>query len=196
MRLDNYHPPKSSFLSVEKDMNLIINGMLSDQRLCKLLYYDDNPKCLTMPALTDEEKNSLIGKQIKNVPKLYVDHENLAYIIIKFDHFVTNVENPEFRDNLIEFDIVCHFNQWQLEDFQLRPFRIAAELDTLFNDKHLTGIGTLQFLGANQILLTDEFAGLCVIYEAIHGEEDKKGMLNPEDDKAYAEDFNEMIHYN
>ena len=47
-----------------------------------------------------------------------------------------------------------------MNDFQLRPYRIAAELDTMFNDKHLTGIGTLQFLGANQLLLNDDFGGL------------------------------------
>jgi hypothetical protein len=51
----------------------------------------------------------------------------------------------------------------------------------MFNDKHLTGIGKLQFLGANQMILTDEFAGLCLMYSAIHGEEDKKDMLNPRD---------------
>ena len=38
-----------------------------------------------------------------------------------------------------------------MNDFQLRPYRIAAELDTMFNNKHLTGIGTLKFLGANQM---------------------------------------------
>jgi hypothetical protein len=51
----------------------------------------------------------------------------------------------------------------------------------MFNDKHLTGIGTLQFLGANQMILTDEYAGLCLLYSAIHGEEDKINMLNPKD---------------
>jgi hypothetical protein len=35
-----------------------------------------------------------------------------------------------------------------MRDFQLRPYRIAAELDSMFSDRHLTGIGTLQFLGA------------------------------------------------
>jgi len=44
----------------------------------------------------------------------------------------------------------------------------------MFNDKRLTGIGKLEFLGANQMILTDEYAGLCVMYQAIHGEEDKK----------------------
>ena len=82
------------------------------------------------------------------VPKLTVDGSVLNYIIVTFDNF-TRTENPEFRDNIIEFDIICHFDQWQLQDFQLRPYMIAAEIDTMFNEKHLTGIGTLNFLGAN-----------------------------------------------
>ena len=113
-------------------------------------------------------------------------------MIITFDNF-TQSKNPEFRDNVIEFDIVCHFDQWQMKDFQLRPYRIAAELDTMFHDQHLTGIGTLQFLGANQIILTDEFAGLCLMYEAIHGGEDKKHMPNPLDEEQYILDFNELM---
>jgi len=36
-----------------------------------------------------------------------------------------------------------------LKDSQLRPYKIAAELDTMFNGKLLTGIGELNFLGAN-----------------------------------------------
>jgi hypothetical protein len=41
----------------------------------------------------------------------------------------------------------------------------------------------LQFLGANQILLTDEFAGICLLYSAVHGEEDRKNAVNPQDEK-------------
>jgi hypothetical protein len=54
---------------------------------------------------------------IKIVPKLKVDKTVLNYVIVKFDDFMTNATNPEFRDNIIEFDILCHFDQWQLEDF-------------------------------------------------------------------------------
>jgi len=63
----------------------------------------------------------------------------------------------------------------------LRPYKIAAEIDSMFNNKHLTGIGELHFLGANQIVLTDEFAGLTLMYEAIHGGEDKKNAENPKE---------------
>jgi hypothetical protein len=30
-----------------------------------------------------------------------------------------------------------------MEDFKLRPYRIAAEIDSMFDGKHLTGIGEL-----------------------------------------------------
>jgi hypothetical protein len=152
------------------------------------------PTALKERELTEEELYGMFGKQIKIVPKLYIDGTVLNYVIISFDNFTPNATNPEFRDNIISFDIICHFDQWQLEDFQLRPYRIAAEIDTLINDKHLTGIGTLQFLGANQIILNDEFAGLSLMYSAIQGEEDKKNMPNPADNAEYIKDFNELFN--
>lgn len=192
MKKETYQYPHSSFLSVEKDMSIIIDLLLKNNRLKKLLYYTSSD-CLDQPNLTDDQTLSMFGKQIKMVPKLQVDGEILNYIIVSFDNF-TESKNPEFRDNIIEFDIICHFNQWQMRDFQLRPYRIAAELDTMFNKKHLTGIGTLQFLGANQMILTDEFAGLCLMYQAVHGEEDKKHALNPVDDDSLLLNFNEIFN--
>lgn len=183
--------PKSSFLSVEKDMSIILNQILSNQRLKRLLYYSTSD-AIDRPNLNEKQTLDLIEKNIKTVPKLYVDGSVLSYIIVSFDNFTSSAKNPEFRDNIIEFDIICHFDQWQLKDFQLRPYKIAAEIDSMFNDKHLSGIGTLHFLGANQMILTDEFAGLCLMYSAVHGEEDKKNLPNPNDEERFLEDFEDM----
>jgi hypothetical protein len=101
--------PKSSFLSMEKDMHLITNMMLRNPRLKKLLYYT-SPDCLDRPAVPEEEAYDLFGKNIKIVPKLQVDNSVLNYIIISFDNFTPNMTNPEYRDNIIEFDIICHFD--------------------------------------------------------------------------------------
>ena len=38
----------------------------------------------------------------------------------------------------------------------------------------------------------DEYAGVCLLYRAVHGEEDKKRMPNPIDDEKFLEDFKEM----
>lgn len=193
MRIENYQFPKSSFLSINKDLDIIIKRMLKNDRLQKLLYYTTS-RPLDQKALTEDQQIELINNNIKIIPKLYIDGSVLNYIIIDFDNFIPNRTNPEFRDNIISFTIVCHFDQWNLGDFDLRPYRIAAELDTLFNNTHLTGIGTLQFLGCNQQLINEEFAGLSLNYVAIHGEEDKKGMLNPRSEAQYIKDFNEMYN--
>ena len=192
MLIDKTLKPKSAFLSVEKDMGIITNRLLQNNRLKKLLYYT-TPDAIDKPNLTSAQAAELFGKNIKNIPKLYVDNSVLNYIIINFDNFTQNRKNPEFRDNIIEFDIICHFNQWQLNDFKLRPYRIAAEIDSMLDKTHLTGIGELEFLGANQIILTDEFAGLCLMYQAIHGEEDKKFMPNPADEEKFLEDFKDSF---
>lgn len=194
MIIKNYSIPHSSFMSVDKDLSLITSWMLKNKSLCKMLYYTDRD-ALDRPNLTEEQKYSLMNKQIKIVPKIYVDSSVLAYIIISMDNF-TPSENPQFRDNIITFDIICHFNQWHLQDFQLRPYRIAAELDSMFNNEHLTGIGELHFIGASQIILNDEFAGLTLMYQAVHGGEDKKNTPNPNDQQKMIDDFNELFNQN
>ena len=116
MKLVNYQFPKSSFLSIDKDMSIIVEYLMKNDRLKKLLYYTTKD-CLQRDKLTEDETLELFGKNIKLVPKVQVDGAVLNYIIISFDNFIENNTNPEFRDNIIEFDIICHFDQWQLQDF-------------------------------------------------------------------------------
>lgn len=188
-----YHYPQSSFLSIEKDMSLIVDMILKNSNLKKMLHYTTRD-CLLKPDLTEDESLELFNRNIKMVPKLYVDNSVLNYLIIGFDNYSKNKSNPEFRDSIIEFDIICHFDQWQMKDFQLRPYRIAAELDSMFSNRHLTGIGTLQFLGAVQQNYTNEYAGLCLMYQAVHGEEDKKFMPNPDNEEQFIENFDAIFN--
>ena len=111
MRIVNYEFPHSSFLSVEKDMEIITNKILKNERLKRLLYYTTKD-ALDKPDKGEDASLELFGKNIKIVPKLYIDGSVLNYIIISFDNFTPNATNPEFRDYIIEFDFICHFDQW------------------------------------------------------------------------------------
>lgn len=192
MKIESYKFPQSSFLSMEKDISIIVDYFLKNERLKKLLFYT-SPDCLDKPNISDEETFEMFGKNIKIVPKLYVDGSVLNYVIITFDNF-TQSGNPEFRDNIVEFDIICHFDQWTLKNTQLRPYKIAAEIDSMFNGRELTGIGKLDFLGANQIILTDEFAGLCLMYRAVHGGEDKKNAENPKEQENINLNYDQIFN--
>ena len=161
MRIENYEKPHSSFLSVEKDMSIIVNKIFDNPRIQRLLYYT-SPDALDKPNLTEDQKIELLESN-----------------------------NPEFRDNIIEFDIICHLDNWQLKDFELRPFKIAAELDTMFNKKKMTGIGLLEFLSAQEKVLSDEYAAICLKYIAYHGGEDKYRQPNPANEEQFQKDFKE-----
>lgn len=80
MIIKNYTIPHSSFMAVDKDLEIITTWIMKNKNLCKILYYTDRD-ALDHPALTDAQKRELMGKNIKIVPKLYVDGSVLAYII-------------------------------------------------------------------------------------------------------------------
>ena len=177
MKVGQNYFPKSSFLSTDKDLSLIVKKIMSNQRLLKMLYYTQKD-CLNAPDLSQQQIFSMIDKQIKIVPKLDIEVECPNYIVITFNNFTPNKKNPEFRDFNISIDILCHPDHWNLGNFQLRPHKIAGEIDAMLNDQKLTGIGTLTFMGADNLLLNDELIGLTLMYKAIHGVEDKINALS------------------
>jgi len=60
MRVENYQFPKSSFLSIEKDLDFIVKEMLRNDRLKKLLYYTTKD-AMHKNNLSEDETLSLIG---------------------------------------------------------------------------------------------------------------------------------------
>lgn len=193
MKIEKYKFPHSSFLSVEKDTDLIISQFLKNNNLKRLLYYT-TPDCLSKPLVSENDAVDMLGKQIQITPYLPIDGSVRAYVFIDFDTFVPNATNPEFRDNVIEFDIICHLDQWQLDDLKLRPYRIAAEIDSMISNQKLSGIGELQFQGAARLALNSEFHGLCLRYDAVHGGEDKVKPLNPADEEALRTNFDQVFN--
>jgi hypothetical protein len=54
MKKEVYSYPKSAFLSTEKDMNIIVNMILKNDRLKKMLHYTTKD-CLSKPALNQDQ---------------------------------------------------------------------------------------------------------------------------------------------
>lgn len=193
MKIVNYNYPQSSFLSIEKDLDIIIDLFLKNERLKKLLYYV-TPDALDKKNLTEEQTFELFSKNIKIVPQIIVEREQKVYIIITFDNFLPNGTNPEFRDNTISFDIFCSLDLWNLKGNSLRPLKIAAEIDSMLANKRLTGIGKIEFVGADQFFVDDNYAGFSLIYNIIHGEEDKKNVENPAEDQDIEINFDQIFN--
>lgn len=161
-----------------KDTSLIIEKILSNKKVLRLLYYN-SPDCLEkhFKDLTPQQiKEMFTTKQISNVPKVKIDKERKTYLRITFDDFTPNATNEYYRDHIVEIKIICHFDDWDLKDFELRPYRIAGEIDSMLDKQHLTGIGELTFIGASQDIYDEEYGGITLRYLAIRGHEDD---INP-----------------
>lgn len=160
-------PDKATFESAQKDIFEIVNKLINNDDLKKLLFYATKDT-LRKPNLTEEETMGLVHDRIKVVPKIPVDEELKSQIIISFDNYTTNANNPEFRDNIITFDILCPLSTWVLEGYNLRPYKIMGEIDGMFNKQKLNGIGTVEFISATQLLLSEELAGFTLVYRVVN----------------------------
>ena len=188
MKIERFKAPTSRFLSVDKDINQLCEMFMDNDRLCRLLYRTDSHP-LDAENLTELEKIELLSKKyIRTMPKITVDNQTLNYIIISFDNFVPT-SNPEFRDNNIVIDIICHYDQWMIQDGLLRPYRIAGEVDSMLDGSRFSGIGTLSFSKAHQLMVNGEYGGIGLEYLATHGEDDKKHFANPNDEILFLEEM-------
>ena len=167
MKLNTVEFTKSTFLTAEKDLFNIINKLLGNENLKRLLYYPTKD-ALDKPLLTKQQSLELMNKNIKVVPKILAEETVESYVIITFDNFFTNENNPEFRDNTITFDIICHMDTWVMNNYQLRPYKIMGEIDGMLNNSKLNGIGVVEFLSANQLILNDIFAGFSLSYRGVN----------------------------
>lgn len=177
MKKNFYEFPKSSLLGLPKDASLIISKIISNQNVLKLLYYGVR-NWKNQPEITSEQiKEMFDTKQISAVPRIQVDKIEKTYLRLVYGTMVRNTTNPEYRDNTFGIDIICHYDNWDLGDFDLRPYRIAGEIDAMLDGAHLTGIGRLEFVSASPYIYDEEFAGVSLTYLAIRGNEDKVNPL-------------------
>jgi hypothetical protein len=189
MRKDLIRLPalNSSFLSCEKDIELILRRLFVESRP----YSDELKRLLVISAkdCLDNTTNTQYQEKLKEMtvakmvedgyirlePKLrFPEHEQVkSYIIVSFDNFTMNTTNPQFRDCTVSFDIICHTDYWDIGNYRLRPLKICGYIDGLLNNTKLTGIGQFNFLGCNELILNEDLAGYTLMYQAVHGTDDQ-----------------------
>lgn len=179
---------KSSFLSCEKDIEGILSQLfLEDGRDEKGVRYSESLKRLLIinekDCLDNPKYKEIVDKYgmkkvfedyFKIVPKVKREEHDTekTKILISFDNFVPNGTNEWYRDCTIMIDIICPLDTWDLGNFRLRPLKIAGYIDGMLNGARLSGIGLLNFISCNELILNEELGGYCLMYRAVHGSDD------------------------
>lgn len=185
----NEHP--SSFLSCEKDMQTIIEklfvedayyGTLLKALLCvnnKDVLLDSGDIINRNPAYLDKI-NKMTPKRlhdegyVRTSPKIQFgeNEEVKSYLLFTFNNFTPCPTNNHYKDCIVMIDIICHIDCWDIGNYRLRPIKIAGVIESILNKSRLSGIGTFDFLTCNEIVLSEELAGYCLIFSATHGNDD------------------------
>lgn len=177
----------SSFLSFEKDIETILRKLFIESNpyseILKRLLVINTKDCLDnleSPAIKEKLKQMSLAKlrqegYIKLEPKIAMsEHEEVkSYIIVSCDNFSPNNDNPYYRDCTVNFTIVCHLDCWDLGNYRIRPLKIAGFIDGILNEAKLSGIGTFNFVGCDEVVYNEDLAGYTLIYRAVHGNDDK-----------------------
>lgn len=176
----------SSFLSCEKDIETILKKLFIESKpysdILKRLLVINTKDCLednsevVLNKIQQTTLSQLIkDKYIRLSPKIEIEeHDEVkAYLIISSDNYTTNENNSYYRDCTITFDIICYTDYWDIGNYRLRPLKIAGYIDGILNNAKLSGIGTFNFIGCNELILNETLSGYTLSYRAIHGNDDK-----------------------
>lgn len=205
MRADviKMRPIHSSFFSCEKDTQTILKELFVKSRpysdYLKRLLIINNPDCLDKnnqdyQKMIDSKPLSILRSEgyVRTNPKIArKQFENIkSFILLTYDNFSPNSVDSKFMDCTLNFDIICYDDEWDLNNFQIRPIMIAGYIDGILNSLSddnriawqnrgsnnikLSGMGQYSFLGLNLVVLNEDISMYTLSYRALHFTEDKK----------------------
>lgn len=131
----------------------ITKRLLANQNLCKLLIYaDKNP----LKKVDIANTKDLLHKRIRILPKVDPQETTESTVVLMFNNGFVNQHNSEFKTlNLLVY-VYVPFEEWLINDAQLRPFAIMSEIQKSLDDKQVKGLGKLRLQEFSVDLLTDE----------------------------------------
>ena len=153
------------FAVMGQNLFKILNKLSHNQNLCRLLKYQD-----TTPLKKDDKHPDVDGAELLNNYLLYVPKypetgiEN-SYVMAVYNLFAINPANPDFKVTTIRFEIVCPYTEWVIEEGNLRPYLIMQEIDDMFNQAKLNGLGNLQFIQSEPLTLSPQMGGYTMEYQ-------------------------------
>ena len=153
------------FAVMGQNLFKILNRLSHNQKICRLLKYQDATPLKEDDKHIDVNGVTLLNKQLLYVPKYPEDGIECSYVMAVFNHFSINPINPDFKLTTIRFEIVCPYTEWIIEENNLRPYLIMQEIDDMFNQASLSGLGKLQFLKSEPLTLSPQMGGYTMEYQ-------------------------------
>ena len=152
------------FEAMGEDIFKMVKKIQNNQKVLKLLKFTDSDP-LNHPDLTQDEIDEMLHKNIQIVPKLPDSYdEKMCYIVMILNTYDIAPNNQDFKTATVRFDVLCPMDRWVINAKTLRPYLIMSEIDSMFNEKNIAGIGNLSFETARPLVVSPQLAGYSLVY--------------------------------
>jgi len=142
-----------NFNEMGENLMGIVKRLLANQNLCKLLQYTDSN-----PLKHEDIPNtkSLLHKRIRILPKVDPQENTQSTVVLLINDGFKNNHNSDFKTLNLLICVYVPFEEWIINDTQLRPFVIMSEIQESLDNKQIKGLGRLILNEFSLDLLTDE----------------------------------------
>lgn len=141
------------FEDLGRALNKIAQKLCKNEDLCRLLTdMSDDPLDKSKAYDISEP---LLEKNIRIKPKVNPNECTEAFLVISIPSFSPS-DNIDFNDATVTVDVICPIDKWLIDDICPRPFKIMSQVYEELQGSRVTGIGTLEFFGAEQNVIYEE----------------------------------------
>jgi hypothetical protein len=153
-----------SFLKeITEYKNTVINRLLSDQELCKAIFYADKD---FLEKDDIEYTDELVYNNI--YPHRFIPDtatETNTYLTITCSDF--RPTGNSFKNGLLAIYMFTHRDNFKTEYGYTRMDFVLSKVEELLNSQRGIGIGELQFYSLNEYVVNEKFQGYALIYKTM-----------------------------
>lgn len=152
---------------IETTLAAIKNKLLADETIRKLLFHDSN-NALNMlaPQLKEVEEYITLRPIFEFENK--EDYMQNSMINIYTTQVSPDEEN-NFINSLIQINVVCNGDKWELIDNKIRPMQLCNKIIQLVNNCKFTVSNKLVFNTMTDLIISKKVYGYALLFEITDG---------------------------
>lgn len=147
-----------NYREIGENLQKIVNRLMANDTLVKLLYYNDADPLKYENLTEDEKRREIFNKLIRIIPKVTAKETTRSVIAIRITSGNTISSNKEFKVINIAIEVFVPWDQWIFKSTNLRPFAILGEIQDSLDGKTINGLGKIDGGDFALSYLTDEIA--------------------------------------
>lgn len=157
---------------IEQTLAGIRNKLLADETIRKLLYHDSNNALNMLAPTVQQAENYITLKPIFDFENKEEYAQN-SIINIYTTQLMPGDETKKL-DGVIQINVVCNEEKWELTDSKIRPIQICNRIIKLVNGCKFAASNKLVFDTMTDLIISKTLFGYALLFEITDGSGEKE----------------------